>query len=308
MAYSGRDREALTLNYDLYEKKKRVMGPGNPSTLHTLESLGALETRLGNIAKGTAFHLEHVRVSQSVFGDKHLRTLHAQYLYCASLLNERRFDETEALASALIQGFKDFPEYQGGDRTGSLQMLAESQFELGKYESAYGNYLKLVDLFKDTKPNQHLHVLAESIRVLGFQHKEQGARASIRNTLMPLLEPLDDSQKNAIMARAYRGWDKKKAAMFAIRVIENPEKTNRDTKVILAEILFEGEAFAQAHELLKELHRSSPFESPMWIYKIGRCKEAMGLDGQGELKKSAELALKTLSEKDANRAEILGGE
>ncbi|KAL3428598.1 hypothetical protein BDV09DRAFT_201434 [Aspergillus tetrazonus] len=182
----GEFADAEVMHQQALEKRKKVLGPEHPSTLHIVRNLGIVLGQQGKYEDAEAMHRQALEIEKKVLGPEHPSTLHSVNNLGLVLANQGKYKGAEAMHRQALETRKNVLGPEHPETLHSVNNLGSVLGKQGKYEEAEAMYQQALKIKKKVLGPEHPDTL-NSINniglVLGKQGKYKGAEAMHRQAL-----------------------------------------------------------------------------------------------------------------------------
>jgi non-specific serine/threonine protein kinase/serine/threonine-protein kinase len=145
-------REAL-------EARRRVLGPGHPATLTSMNDLADAYRMQGRYTEAEALHRETLEMQKRVLGTDHSNTLSSMNNLGMALSYQGRYSEAEALHRGTLEMQKRVLGPDHPETLASMSNLAVAYYHQDRFAEAEALFRETLDIQKQVLGPDHPHTL-----------------------------------------------------------------------------------------------------------------------------------------------------
>ena len=169
----GRYYESKTMHQTVLTHREKVLGPGHPGTLASINGLGNILFSQGKYEEAEAMHQGELEGYQKVLGPEHPDTLTSVNDLGNVLFRQGKYEEAEAMDRRALEGYQKVLGPEHPHTLASINNLGLVLSRQGKYEEAEAMHQWVLEGCQKVLGPEHPHTLA-SINNLDLVLSRQG--------------------------------------------------------------------------------------------------------------------------------------
>lgn len=170
----GEYRKAYKLALDSLDVREILLGPEDPDTLDSLNSVGVALSKLGRYAEAKTMYQRAVEAMERILGAEHLDTLTSMLNLAIVYTSEGHYGDAEKLFEQILERANKIESEAGSLLTlSTLTALAVMHADLGHYEEAEDMELRILKAYETKLGVDHPTTLAAKVN-LACTYENQG--------------------------------------------------------------------------------------------------------------------------------------
>lgn len=199
----GLYHQAQSLVTDAVKIQRRLLGPENPETLKSMQSLCKILTQQGQYAEAEKLQRETLQIRRRVLGAEHPDTLVSISQLASILYNEARYPEAEKFAQDALDAQRRVLGPEHPDTLWSMDILASVYFDEKRLPEAESLYREGLDIRRRVLGPDHPDTLALMdgyATTLAEENRREEAEKLLRETLDIRRRVLGPDHRDTLMS------------------------------------------------------------------------------------------------------------